>query len=135
MDDEVKGAIVEFPLAAGKIFNKRVEESSVLYNEILSSAFDFTVNEEVLLDADQVGFTVNATEQKERWRKKLKFMTLERYADLLESREKNKGKEGFVVKTDEELEKDARERVKKSWTELLNVTVSNSMMMINSICM
>ena len=71
------------------------------------------MNEEVLLDADQVGFTVNATEQKERWRKKLKFMTLERYADLQDIREKNKGKEGFVVKTDEELEKDARERVKK----------------------
>jgi len=113
VDDEVKGAIVEFPLAAGKIFNKRVEESSVLYNEILSAPFDFTVNEEVLLDADQVGFTVTATEQKERWRKKLKFMTLERYADLQDIREKNKGKEGFVVKTDEELEKDARERVKK----------------------
>ena len=40
-------------------------------------------------------------------------MTLERYADLLDVREKNKGKEGFVAKTDEELEKDAREKVKK----------------------
>ena len=40
-------------------------------------------------------------------------MTLERYIDLLDIREKNKGKEGFVVKTDEELEKDAREKVKK----------------------
>ena len=38
---------------------------------------------------------------------------LERYADLLESREKNKGKEGFVAKTDAELEKDARDRVLK----------------------
>ena len=40
-------------------------------------------------------------------------MTLERYSDLLDIREKNKGKEGFVVKTDAELEKDAREKVKK----------------------
>ncbi len=40
-------------------------------------------------------------------------MTLERYSDLLDIREKNKGKEGFVVKTDEELEKDARDKVKK----------------------
>ncbi|MGZ8518092.1 MAG: carboxy terminal-processing peptidase, partial [Chitinophagaceae bacterium] len=31
----------------------------------------------------------------------------------LDIREKNKGKEGFVVKTDAELEKDAREKVKK----------------------
>ncbi len=38
---------------------------------------------------------------------------MERYADLLDIREKNKGKEGFVVKTDAELEKEAREKVKK----------------------
>jgi carboxyl-terminal processing protease len=52
-------------------------------------------------------------QKKERWRTKLKFMTLERYADLLDIREKNKGKEGFVAKTDEELEKEASERVKR----------------------
>jgi hypothetical protein len=28
----------------------------------------------------------------------MKYLVLERYTDLLESREKNKGKEGFVVK-------------------------------------
>ena len=39
-------------------------------------------------------------------------MVLERYADLLETREKNKGTEGFVVKTDAELEKEARESIK-----------------------
>ena len=54
-----------------------------------------------------------AAEIKERWRKKMKYLTLERYSDLLDIREKNKGKEGFVVKTDAELEKDAREKVKK----------------------
>ncbi|MBI3139440.1 MAG: carboxy terminal-processing peptidase [Sphingobacteriales bacterium] len=113
VDDEIKGAVVEFPLAAGKLFNARLEEAAVMYNEILSKPFEFNTDEDVMLDADKLEFTANATEQKDRWRKKLKFMTLERYADLLEIREKNKGKEGFVVKTDEELEKDARERVKR----------------------
>jgi carboxyl-terminal processing protease len=49
----------------------------------------------------------------ENIRKRLKYLTLDRYADLLEAREKNKGKEGFVVKTDVELEKEAREKVEK----------------------
>jgi carboxyl-terminal processing protease len=40
-------------------------------------------------------------------------MTLERYTDLLDIREKNKGKDSFVVKSDEELEKEARNKVKK----------------------
>jgi carboxyl-terminal processing protease len=42
----------------------------------------------------------------------MKYMTLDRYVDLLDTREKNKGKDGFVVKTDAELEKEAREKVK-----------------------
>lgn len=113
IDDEMKGAPVEFFLNAGKEFNKRIEETSVIYNDFLSKPFDFTVNEEVELDGDKLEYPANETEKKERWRKKLKYLALERYADLIDTREKNKGKEGFVVKSDEELEREAREKVKK----------------------
>ena len=53
IDDEIKGAPVEFFLSAGKIFNMRMEEAAVIYTEFLSKPFDFTVNEEVLLDGDK----------------------------------------------------------------------------------
>lgn len=113
IDDEIKGSPVEFFLEAGKIFNKRMEEVSVIYNSILAQPFEFNTDEEVTLDPDKLTYTTTDAERRDRWRKKLKYMTLERYVDLLDTREKNKGKEGFVVKTDEELEKDARERVKR----------------------
>lgn len=113
IDEEIKGAPVEFFLAAGKFFNIRMEEASVICTELLSKPFDFTIDEEVLLDGDKLQYAGSAAEIKERWRKKVKFLTLERYVDLLEIREKNKGKEGFVSKTDAELEKEAREKVKK----------------------
>lgn len=113
IDDEIKGSQVEFFLEAGKIFNKRMEEVSVIYNSILAQPFEFNTDEEVTLDPDKLTYTTTDAERRDRWRKKLKYMTLERYVDLLDTREKNKGKEGFVVKTDEELEKDARERVKR----------------------
>lgn len=113
IDEEIKGAPVEFFLAAGKLFNSRMEESALIYNEFLSKPFDFTVDEEINLDFDKLDYPATEAERKDRWRKKIKFMTLERYADLLETREKNKGKEGFVVKSDAELEKEAREKVKK----------------------
>ena len=113
VDDEIKGAPVEFFLAAGKTFTSRMEQASAVVNELLAKPFDFTADEEVLLDADKLEYPVNEKDIKERWRKKLKYMTLERYADLLDTRDKNKGKEGFVVKTDEELEKEAREKVKR----------------------
>ena len=113
IDDEIKGAPVEFFLAAGKTFNVRMEEAAAVCNEILAKSFDFTIDEEVILDGDKLSYATNAAEIKERWRKKLKYMTLERYSDLLDVREKNKGKEGFIVKSDSELEKDAREKTKK----------------------
>lgn len=113
IDDEIKGAPVEFFLSAGKIFNMRMEEAAVIYTEFLSKPFDFTVNEEVLLDGDKLDYPATAAERKDRWRKKVKFMTLERFVDLQDIREKNKGKEGFVVKSDTQLEAEARERVKK----------------------
>lgn len=113
IDDEIKGADAAFFLAAGKNFNQRMEEVALVYNEFLLKPFDFTVDEEVVLDADKLSYPATEAERKERWRKKLKYLTLERYVESLDIREKNKGKDGFVVKTDEELEKEAREKVKK----------------------
>ncbi|MEQ1677511.1 MAG: carboxy terminal-processing peptidase [Chitinophagaceae bacterium] len=113
IDEEIKGAPVEFFLSAGKVFNSRMEEAAAIYKEYLAKPFDFTVNEDVVLDGDKLDYPATEAERKDRWRKKVKFMTLERYVDLLEIREKNKGKEGFVVKSDEDLEKEAREKVKR----------------------
>ena len=113
IDEEIKGAPVEFFLAAGKIFNKRMEEASIICNEWLSKPFNFTTDESVVLDGDKLSYAENPAAIKERWRKKIKYLTLERYADLLETREKNKGKADFVVKSDVELEKEAREKTKK----------------------
>ena len=114
IDDEIKGSPVEFFLAAGKTFNIRMEEASLMCKEILSKPFDFTIDEDVILDGDKLDYASTNAERKDRWSKKLKYMALERYTDLLDTREKNKGKEGFVVKTDEELEKDARDKVQKA---------------------
>ncbi len=113
IDNEIKGAPVETFQATGKIFITRMEEAAGMYKDLLSKNFDFAVSEDVELDADKLAYPSIIAEKKDRWRKKLKYMALERYADLLEVREKNKGKESFVVKSNEELEKDAREKVKR----------------------
>lgn len=113
VDDEMNGAPVESFLNAGQTFNACIEKAAVVYNNILSKPFDFSVDEEVELDGDKLNYPASEAERTDRWRKKLKYLTLERYTDLLDVREKNKGKEGFVVKTNEELEKDARDKVKR----------------------
>ena len=92
IDDEIKGSNVEFFLAAGKNFNQRMEEVAVIYKNILDKPFNFNVDEEVILDGDKLSYPATDAERRERWRKKLKFMTLERYVELLDIREKNKVK-------------------------------------------
>lgn len=113
LDEEIKGAPVTFFKAAGDIFNKRMEEAAAMCNEILAKPFDFKVDEKVMLDGDKLAFSATKEENKERWRKKLKYLALERYADLVDTREKNKGRDSFVVKSDADLEKEARDKTKK----------------------
>src|SRR5690606_37709268 len=113
VDDEIKGAPVEFFLAAGKIFNQSMEEASAMATAIHREKFDYYIDVEVLLDGDQLDYADNSVEILERWRKKLKYLSLERYSSALDERDKNKGKEGFKLLTDSELEQDARDKTKK----------------------
>jgi len=113
LDDEIRGGSVEFVPAVSDIYKKRLLETEAIYKELLNAPFDFSKDETVNLNGDQIDFPKSEAERKDRWRKRLKYLVLERYVDNLDSREKEKGKEGFVAKTDAELEKEARERVLK----------------------
>jgi carboxyl-terminal processing protease len=62
------------------------------------------------LDGDKLNYVKNEAERKERWRKKLKYYTLERYVDEMQTREKNKDSANFVVKKDSTIERESRER-------------------------
>ena len=113
LDDEILGANVVFVPTVSELVKKRLPEVAALYKEILAKPFDFTKDESANLNPDENDFPKSDADRKEVWRKRLKYLVLDRYADLLENREKNKGTEGFVAKTDAELEKDARDRVLK----------------------
>ena len=114
IDDEINGAPVNFVRAANKLFAKEVENTAIIYKDILSKPFDFTIDEQVQLDGDKIDYSVDSLAQVDRWRKKLKYMTLERYSDLLTQQEKNKGKANFVEKSNATLEQEARDKVKRA---------------------
>jgi len=113
LDDEIHGAPMQFVPAVDAIYVKRMQEVMTFYKDLLAKPFDFTSNEEIVIDSKKLNFPGNEVQRKEMWKKKLKFLTLERYTDLLDQREKNKDKKDFVVKSNEELEKDARDKVGK----------------------
>lgn len=114
LDDEIKGAEIKFAPAVGVIYEKRLAEVTALYKELLNEPFNFTKDESAMLDGSKLPYAANEAEQRDRWRKLLKYYTLERYVDLLDQREQNKGKKDFEVKSDAALESEARAQVLKA---------------------
>ena len=117
LDDEIHGAPIAFAPAVSAIYDLRIAEVMALYKDILVNPFEFTKDETGELDGDKLAYLPGESERKERWRIKLKAFTLERYVDLQDQREKNKGEKDFVVKTDVDLEKEARAKVLKIMNE------------------
>lgn len=114
IDDEIHGAPLDFFATLDEIYKARLVEAEDIYKQLINKPFTFEKDENIELDWDKVGFASSETERKDRWRKYLKFQTLERYNDLLEQQEKNKTKADFVAKTNEALEVEARGKVKKA---------------------
>jgi carboxyl-terminal processing protease len=114
IDDEIHGSPLEFFTTAEEIYKKRIVEAEEIYRGFIEKPFDFNKDDVLELDADKLDFASNDNERKERWRKYLKWQTLDRFIDLKEQQEKNKDKKDFVAKSDQDLEKEAREKVKKA---------------------
>ncbi|AFK03441.1 carboxyl-terminal protease [Emticicia oligotrophica DSM 17448] len=114
IDDEIHGSPLTFFAASDEIYKIRIAEAEEIYKQNIEKPFDFTKDEAIEFDADKVDFPSNDSERKERWRKYLKWQTLDRYLEAQEQQEKNKDKKDFVVKSDQELEKEARAKVKKA---------------------
>lgn len=112
LDDEIKGAPAssQFYTDAASIYLKRVDEIMALYKEMLAKPFDFTIKEEISLDDDKARYAVDETSRKEFWRKRLKYLTLEQFTDLLQQRSRNLDDTAWK-KTDAQLEQMARSKV------------------------
>jgi len=114
LDDEISGSPIAFVPAVSEVYTKRLNEIIFLYKDILKMPFDFNAKDSVLLENEKQEFASTAAVRKERWRKQLSYAVLERYADYLDQREKNKGKKDYVPKPDSTLERMSREQVLKA---------------------
>jgi carboxyl-terminal processing protease len=132
IDDEIHGtSSLESFYTVTDTYTKRLEEASKFYPDILSKSFDFTVDENVLLDGDKLSYPKTEDERKDMWRKRLKYLVLTRYSDMLDDRDKNKDKKDFVFKADTTLQREATDQVKKQigryFTTLKNHNTSDEL--------
>lgn len=127
IDDEIHGAKLESFYFISDSYSRRLNEASQFYSDILSKPQDFTKDEAVMMDGEKASFVKTNDARKDLWRKRVKYLVLTRYNDMLEDREKNKNRKitaetdsttaadirKFVYKADSTLEREARDQVKK----------------------
>jgi carboxyl-terminal processing protease len=111
IDNELHGAPIQFFYAVDQIYLKRINEANTMYPELLQTPFQFTSDESITLDADKIDYPKSELLRKDVWKKRLKFMVLEKYSDLLDARDQLK-KGDSAYKTDAALEKEARDKVR-----------------------
>ncbi len=115
IDDQLKISDITFFNVTHERMIKRIQEAKSLYKEILSEPFDYTKDEIFDTDSEKTSYVKNRKQLKERWRKQLKFSTLSNYEDIYSEEEQAKENDAsYVMKTEEEIEKEAREATLKS---------------------
>lgn len=118
LDDALNNIDFEFLDLSTSLIDKRTIEAKAYYTDILSEPFDFEIEEEYEYDVDKIDFAKNEKELKERWRLSLKYEILSRIYDDLENQEQAAEKSDTVtIKTFEEIEANAREKVLKRYDD------------------
>ncbi|MDO5977032.1 carboxy terminal-processing peptidase [Flavivirga jejuensis] len=115
LDNQLKATEITFFNLVNERMLKRIEEAKEIYKEVLSEPFDYTIDEEFDTNSENIEFVKNKKEMKERWRRQLKFSTLSNYDDIVAQEELAKENDAsYVMKTDSQIEKEAREGTLKS---------------------
>lgn len=119
LDDQLREGSFEFFDLSAQLIDQRTKATEAYYKEILAKPFDYTVDEQIELDGEKLSYAKNEAELKEAWRKQLKYQTLVRLTDMQEEQEKKAANgENVEKKTFAQLEKEAREKVMKTYDDL-----------------
>jgi carboxyl-terminal processing protease len=121
LDDEIKKDNFDFFNQINEIFSKRINDAEAFYKDILSKPFNFNGNDSIILSGDRLTFPKDDAGFRKRWNEYLKYRVLSKFVDSKkeqeqrkEKKDKDKTADTATVKTDEQLEKEARESVSKN---------------------
>ena len=94
---------------------QRIKEVEEFYPSILSNPFDFSINEEINLDFENISFSKNNNERRDRWRKRLKYSALDIYDIKISEQKLNIEKDNdYKVKSNEEIINESIDLVSKN---------------------
>ena len=118
IDDQIRSKDLTFFNITHEKLLERMKEVRGIYKEILAEPFDFNEDEDINTNYEEIEYVNSREELKERWRKQLKFSTLGNYYDSKEDQDNALAKDpDLKIKSDVELEKEAREATLTSMDE------------------
>ncbi len=118
IDDQIRKEEITFFDMAYTRLRERMEESKKIYGEVLDKPFDYTADDSIDTDYENIAYVKNRKELKERWENQLKFSAIGTYYDLLqEENKKAKDSAGYTPLSKEKLEAEARKTTKDSYSE------------------
>jgi len=110
LDDQIKGSELEFFDYTHQKYIQRQDQIKAFYKPLLERPFDFSLDEEIDLDYEKMGYAESLSELKNVWIKYFKLSTLGIYSDNKEEElKKHKLDSTYVMLSDVDLEKQARE--------------------------
>ncbi len=122
IDDLIKNSDTSFfDLTVEKLF-QRIAQVESFYKELLEEPFDFSKQEYINLDFDNLSYVRTLNDLKKRWRMRFKLSSLQIYFDKKQEENDKKEKDNsYIIRSDLILEKEARESV----AENLNIFFEN----------
>ncbi len=125
IDDQLKATDITFFNYTYQRLLKRIDEAKAIYKEVLSKPFDYSLDETFDTYNDE-DYAVTKYQLKDRWRRQLKFSTLSNYDDIYTQEKRAKEKDpSYVMKTETQIEKEAREATLKSIDSYFNDNVDD----------
>jgi len=118
IDDQIKNTDISFFNLVHERYKKRMAEVKVISMAVLDEPFDYTVEESINSDYDKRPFTSSKSELRERWRKQLKFWTLNTFDTKLKNEtQKKKDDPKYTSLSMKEVEMESREATRTQLME------------------
>jgi len=89
IDDQIKNTDITFFNLVFDRLMTRMEDAKVIYKEVLSVPFDYSIEEEISIKYEDEPFASSRKKLKERWRMQLKYATLGTYDSKITKTKEN----------------------------------------------
>ena len=117
IDDQLQQKDLTFFNLVYTRLEERIDEAKVYYKDILDQPFDYSVEESINVDYDNIAYAEDKAALKERWRKQLKFTALGNFYDQYDLQENAEENQEVEVLTETQMEENARSTTRNSLDE------------------